>query len=71
MTETNNEHDMALAALKAAAEEVGQGLPEDLLNKAYAIQRRHQFDRPDQREMSLQEMSRLVDQFVESDGVAR
>lgn len=63
MTENGNP-DMALNALLMTAREVLTGLPEDLILKAYAIQRRHQFDREGEREASLQEMQRLVDEYV-------
>ncbi len=56
--------DMALNALLMTARESSTGLPEDLILKAYAIQLRHQFDREGEREASLQEMQRLVEEFV-------
>ena len=60
----DNTPDMALNALLMSAREVQTGLPEDLILKAYAIQRRHQFDREGEREASLQEMQRLVEEYV-------
>lgn len=62
--------DMALNALLMTAREVSTGLPEDLILKAYAIQRRHQFDREGEREASLQEMQRLVEEYVAAAGAA-
>jgi hypothetical protein len=46
-----DENDMALAALLKAGE-LEPSLPTELLRKSYAIQRRHQFDRDDPREVS-------------------
>lgn len=60
----DNAPDMALNALLMSAREIQAGLPEDLILKAYAIQRRHQFDREGEREASLQEMQRLVEEYV-------
>ena len=60
--------DMALNSLLMTAREVSTGLPEDLILKAYAIQRRHQFDREGEREASLQEMQRLVEEYVAAGG---
>jgi hypothetical protein len=60
----DNAPDMALNALLMSAREIQTGLPEDLILKAYAIQRRHQFDREGEREASLQEMQRLVEEYV-------
>ena len=60
--------DMALQALLLISKEMDSGLPEDLILKAYAIQRRHQFDHDAEREASLQEMQRLVEQYVGQSG---
>ena len=60
------ESDMALSALMAAAHDTEPSIPEDLVRKVYAIQRRHQFDREDRREDSLQELQNLVDEFIDS-----
>ena len=60
--------NMALAALRAAAKELGETLPEALIASAYAIQRRHQFDRQEHRASSMQDMQRLVDEFIEAEG---
>jgi hypothetical protein len=62
------ETDMALAALLKAAAEVEPELSQDLLLKSYAIQRRHQFDRDDSRETSMQGLKVLMDAMVESGG---
>ena len=56
--------DMALEALLCVTKEIDIDLPEDLIRKAYAIQRRHQFDREGEREASLQEMQRLVEEYI-------
>lgn len=60
---TNNE-DMVLNALIAAAKEVAPALPEQVVRNAYAIERRHQFDRNDLREASLHELQRLLEEVV-------
>ena len=62
MTDNN---DMALAALLKAAAEVDPLLSTELLHKSFAIQRRHQFDRDDTREMSMQELKSLLDAATE------
>ena len=59
-----NDNDMALAALLKAAE-MDTSLPTELLRKSFAIQRRHQFDRDETREVSLQELRTLLDAMVE------
>ena len=56
--------DMVWDALQAAARDIGNDLSPELLRKAYLIQRRHQFDQPDQRQVSLQDLTRLVEEFV-------
>lgn len=61
-----NDNDMALAALLKAAE-MDASLPTELLRKSFAIQRRHQFDRDETREVSLQEMRTLLDAMVEEE----
>ena len=63
MTEDNS-NDMALNALLMSARELQTGLPEDLIRRAYAIQRRHQFDREGERDASFQEMQHLVEDYV-------
>ncbi|PIT81958.1 hypothetical protein [Limnohabitans sp. 15K] len=61
-----NDNDMALAALLKAAE-MDTSLPTELLRKSFAIQRRHQFDRDETREVSLQELRTLLDAMVEEE----
>jgi hypothetical protein len=61
-----NDNDMALAALLKAAE-TDASLPTELLRKSFAIQRRHQFDREENREVSLQELKTLLDAMVEDE----
>ena len=58
--------DMALAALLKAAE-MDVSLPTELLRKSFAIQRRHQFDSEETREVSLQELKILLDAMVEEE----
>lgn len=57
----DNEH-MALSALLAAGEEFAPDIPGEILKKAYAIQKARQFDRD--RDVSLQEMGKLVDEYL-------
>jgi len=59
------DNDMALAALLKAAAEVDPLLSTELLRESFAIQRRHQFDREDAREMSMQELKSLLDKMIE------
>ncbi len=61
-----NDNDMALTALLKAAE-MDASLPTELLRKSFAIQRRHQFDREENREVSLQELKTLLDAMVEEE----
>jgi hypothetical protein len=63
-----DDNDMALAALLKAAAEVEPLLSTEILQKSFAIQRRHQFDRDDTREMSMQELKSLLDTVVEEMG---
>jgi hypothetical protein len=59
------ETEMAFAALLAVARAEAPGLPEDLLRKAFAIQKRHQFDREEQSNASVQDMQSLIDDYVD------
>jgi hypothetical protein len=61
-----DDNDMALAALLKAAE-ADPSLSTDLLRKSFAIQRRHQFDRDDTREISMQELKTLLDTMVDQE----
>ena len=63
-----DDNDMALAALLKAATEVDPLLSTELLRKTFAIQRRHQFDRDDTREISMQELKSLLDLAIEEVG---
>jgi hypothetical protein len=60
------EKDLALVALLKAAE-IEPSLPGDLLQKSFAIQRRHQFDRDEVRESSMQELKALLDAAVDGE----
>lgn len=62
------EQDLALVALLAAARELDAGLPDELLRKSYVIQRNHQFDREENRETSLQDLTKLVEDHLDSGG---
>lgn len=59
---TEAEVDHALSALLETASDVAPELPEELLRKAYAIEKRHQYDRD--RAVSMQELEKLVDEYV-------
>ena len=54
--------DMALHALILSSRESDSDLPEDLIEKAYKIQRNYQFDRD--RTLSFQAMEKLIDEYV-------
>lgn len=60
------ETEMALAALLAVAQAEAPDLPQDLLRKAFAIQKRHQFDREEQSNASVQDMQSLIDAYVDA-----
>ena len=64
---TANEPDLALSALRAASMELDASIPEDLLERSYAIQRNHQFDRDENRATSLQDLEKLVEEHLESE----
>jgi len=63
-----DDNDMALAALLKAAAEIDPLLSTELLRKSFAIQRRHQFDRDDNREISMQELKSLLAATIEEVG---
>ncbi len=64
MTLTGND-DSALRALLSAASEIGSTLTEDFIRKTYEIQKRHQFDKQENKQTSLQELDRLVKASLE------
>jgi len=61
---SNDREDLALATLRTVANEGDDCLPPDLVEKLYRLQRRHQFDVD--RAVSVQEMQRLLEQYVDS-----
>ncbi len=63
MTDNN---DMALVALLKAAE-TDPSISTELLRKSYAIERKHQFDRDDTRELSMQELKSLLEAIVDQE----
>lgn len=63
MTDNN---DMALVALLKAAD-ADTSISTELLRKSYAIERRHQFDRDDTRELSMQELKSLLEAIVDQE----
>lgn len=62
-----NENDLALNALLAAANEMGAKLDLTLLKSSYEIQKKHQFDRDDYREVSMQELKNLIEAKIDSE----
>lgn len=56
--------DMALDTLLSVAKELNLPLEVGLIRSAYAIQRRHQFDRDPQ--ASYQDMKRLINEFAQA-----
>ncbi len=61
-----DDNDMALMALLKAAE-ADPSISTELLRKSYAIERRHQFDRGDTRELSMQELKSLLEAIVDQE----
>lgn len=61
-----DDNDMALVALLKAAE-ADPSITTELLRKSYAIERRHQFDRDDTRELSMQELKSLLEAIVDQE----
>jgi len=61
----NNDNDLALNALLAAAIEVDPELDLTLLKSSYEIQKKHQFDRDDYREASMQELKNLIEAQID------
>lgn len=59
---SDDNENMALSALLAAGEKFAPDIPAEILKKAYAIQKARQFDRD--RDVSLQEMGKLVDEYL-------
>lgn len=59
---TENDQDLALIALLAAATEVGAGLPESFIKASYAIQRRHQFNQD--QTISMHDLEKLVEDYL-------
>lgn len=56
--------DLALSTLLSVRAEIAPDLDEELLKKAYAIQRRHQFS--DDHAQSSSAMERLIDEAVQA-----
>ena len=59
---TENDQDMALAALRAASADVGATLPESFVAATHAIQRRHQFNQD--QTASLHDLGKLVEDHL-------
>jgi hypothetical protein len=58
--------DMALATLLAVAAETAPDFPREIIERVYAIQKRHQFDTD--RSASSQEMQRLLEAHIDRAG---
>ncbi len=69
MNEPHETNNMALETLLSAARDVAPEIPEDLLRGVYALQKIHQFDA--ERDISLQELQRVLDDFVGQSSGAR
>jgi hypothetical protein len=61
-----DDNDMALVALLKAAE-ADPSISTELLRKSYTIERRHQFDRDDTRELSMQALKSLLEAIVDQE----
>jgi hypothetical protein len=59
---TDNDQDLALTALLAAAKDIETSLPESFVKASYAIQRRHQFNQD--QTISLHDLEKLVEDFL-------
>ena len=59
---TENEQDLALAALLGAAKDLEISLPESFIKASYAIQRRHQFNQDPT--ISLDDLEKLVEYYL-------
>ena len=60
-----NEDDLALSTLLEVRAEIAPGLDRDLLEKAYAIQRKYQFS--DDYALSAAALERLIDGAVDAE----
>jgi hypothetical protein len=65
---TENDQDLALNALLAAATDVEADLPKDFIKATYAIQRRHQFNQD--QTISMHDLEKLVEDYL-SQGEAK
>ena len=59
---SENSEEMALDALLAAKAETAPELDKEIIRRAYAIERAHQFD--DAREVPLKRLQKLVEDLV-------
>ena len=71
MNDAPPQGDMVLDALLSAARASGEGPPEQLVRSAYAIERKHQFDRDEERENSLNELRALIKAHLDAEGGAQ
>jgi len=58
--------DRPLESLLAAAKELSDGIPEDLLKKVYENQVIHQYDKERERDASLKKMAEVVEDYLKS-----
>lgn len=58
--------DMALEAFLAAASNHAPDLPESLLTQIYQLQKNHQFEDGTDRSVSIREMERLVEGYLDA-----
>ena len=61
-----DDNDMALVALLNAVE-ADPAISTELLRKSYVIERRHQFDRDDTRELSMLELKSLLEAIIDQE----
>jgi len=57
-------NNMALEALLKAAK-MDPSVSKELIEKSFAIEKRHQFDRDDARDVSMQELKKLLNAMIE------
>jgi hypothetical protein len=60
-----NEKDMALNAFLETAKQVAPDLPDTLLKKIYGIQKQYQYSDPNDRDIPLREIEKVVLAYLE------
>ncbi len=61
--------DMGLIALLKAAKEIAPELSEELISNTYKIEKEHQFDKDDQREISVKLIQKIIDDELNARGL--